>query len=134
MGETIRIAAAVIVDAAGRTLLVRKRGTECFMQAGGKIEPGESAAAALRRELREELGVGVVAAAYLGRFAAPAAHEAGAVVEAELFHVTLDGLPVAGGEIAEILWAQPDGAALNLAPLTRDRVLPVLQGLKITES
>ena len=35
---SIRIAAGLIVDRAGRVLLVRKRGTKTFMQAGGKIE------------------------------------------------------------------------------------------------
>jgi hypothetical protein len=38
---TIRIAAALIDDGAGRILLVRKFGTEWFMQAGGKIEKCE---------------------------------------------------------------------------------------------
>ena len=43
----IRIAAAVIVDAEGRTLLVRKRGTGAFMQAGGKVAADETSAEAL---------------------------------------------------------------------------------------
>jgi 8-oxo-dGTP pyrophosphatase MutT (NUDIX family) len=52
----IRIAAALIDDDRGRLLLVRKVGTPWFMQAGGKIEHGESAISALDRELREEIG------------------------------------------------------------------------------
>jgi 8-oxo-dGTP diphosphatase len=55
--HTIRIAAALIDDDAGRLLLVRKARTEWFMQAGGKIEEGESAISALRRELHEEIGL-----------------------------------------------------------------------------
>jgi len=39
--QRIRIAAALLTDARGRLLLVRKRGTAWFMQPGGKIEPGE---------------------------------------------------------------------------------------------
>jgi 8-oxo-dGTP pyrophosphatase MutT (NUDIX family) len=75
--RTIRIAAAIIRDDGGRLLLVRKRGTKAFMQAGGKIEPGELPAAALARELREELGIVVDAGAafHLGSFSAPAANE-----------------------------------------------------------
>lgn len=50
--KTIHIAAAVLMDDNERLLLVRKRGTEYFMQPGGKIEPGEEALSALVRELR----------------------------------------------------------------------------------
>jgi len=50
---SIRIAAALLVRADGRTLLVRKRGTRAFMQPGGKIEQGEAPAEALALELRE---------------------------------------------------------------------------------
>ena len=39
--RTIRIAAALLIGPDGRTLLVRKRGTEAFMQPGGKIEAHE---------------------------------------------------------------------------------------------
>ena len=41
----IFVSAAVITDAAGRVLVVRKHGTSVFMQPGGKPEAGESAAA-----------------------------------------------------------------------------------------
>ena len=53
----IRVAAAVILDARGHMLVVRKRSTAAFMQPGGKIMPGESAVDALHREIAEELGV-----------------------------------------------------------------------------
>lgn len=87
----IRISAAVIVDAEGRILVVRKRGTTAFMQPGGKIDPGETALAAVRRELVEEIGVTVAAEDILplGRFVAPAANEPDHLVDAELFMVDL---------------------------------------------
>jgi len=74
---SIRIAAGLIVDAAGCCLLVRKRGTTTFMQAGGKIEPHESAAQALAREIGEELGLRLPPhlPEYLGAFTAIAANE-----------------------------------------------------------
>lgn len=129
--RVIRIAAAVIVDGRGRTLLVRKRGTAAFMQAGGKLDAGETALDALRREIREELGCELGAAARpLGRFSAPAANEAGHVVEAELFAVELGGEINAAAEIAEMVWHDPDDLdSRPLAPLTRTHVLPLARAL-----
>jgi 8-oxo-dGTP pyrophosphatase MutT (NUDIX family) len=125
----IRIAAAVIMDEAGRTLLVRKRGTGAFMQAGGKIGWGETASQALTREVREELGCGIRGECRpLGSFSAPAANEPGSIVEAELFAVELIGDIVPAAEIEEARWHDPDAnAAVALAPLTRDHVLPLVR-------
>ncbi len=59
----IEVAAAVIHDAAGRFLLAQRPAGKAFEGywefPGGKVEPGESAAAAMRRELLEELGIEV---------------------------------------------------------------------------
>jgi 8-oxo-dGTP diphosphatase len=118
---TIRIAAALIDDGEGRTLLVRKANTQFFMQAGGKLEPGETALAALLRELKEEIGLdlGGQAPRHLGCFVAEAANESGHLVEAELFHVRTAHQPQASAEIEETLWVELDRAdQLLLAPLT----------------
>lgn len=126
-GHTIRIAAAVIVDADGRLLLVRKRGTSAFMQPGGKIEPGEEPRKALVRELREELGLSVEPAMLrpLGACSARAANEPDATVVADLFETPLAGTPLPAAEIEEMIWIDPAGHdGIVLAPLTRDSILP----------
>ncbi len=128
MTPPIRIAAALILDSAGRALLVRKRGTRVFMQAGGKIEPGETPIDALRHELREELEIELTAEPeHLGRFSAPAANEEGRTVEAEIFHLRLEGEVSPAAELEEIRWVDPAAPDLFLAPLTRDHVLPLAQ-------
>ena len=124
----IHVSAAVIVNDEGRLLLVRKSGTTAFMQPGGKPEPGEDPARTLRRELAEEIGVGVPAEALhpLGTFEAPAANEPGWTVVAEVFAVDIgDTRPVAAAEIAELRWVtRADAAELEVAPLALTYFLP----------
>jgi 8-oxo-dGTP diphosphatase len=60
----IQVVAAVLEDAAGRILLARRPAGAhqggLWEFPGGKVEPGESAGEALRRELREEIAVEVL--------------------------------------------------------------------------
>ena len=121
----IRIAAGLIVDGTGRVLVVRKRGTQTFMQAGGKIEPHESPYEALARELEEELGLRLEQKPeYLGPFVAEAANEMNRKVQAEVFYIQADAPFSALGEIEEIVWIAPNDDMRPLAPLTRD-LLPI---------
>lgn len=127
--EVIRVAAAIVLDSQGRTLLVRKSGTAAFMLPGGKLQRGESAVEALARELKEELGCTVGAGCRaLGRFSAAAANEPGAIVDAELFAVEVVGEIVPAAEIEEVRWHDPDEApCFPIAPLARDHVLPLVR-------
>ncbi len=126
-GPRIFVSAAVITDAAGRVLVVRKHGTSVFMQPGGKPEPGESAAEALSRELHEEVGLVVAADALepLGTFESDAANEPGHRVVAAAFRTTAEPAELsARAEIAELRWITPaDVAAMPLAPLSLDHLL-----------
>ena len=131
--KVIRIAAALLIGADGKTLLVRKRGTQAFMQPGGKIDAGETAPDALARELQEELGMRIDPdqAAFLGEFTAIAANEPGFEVNCQLYrlHIAQDVLPAA--EIEEVIWVDADSVDhLNLAPLTRDSILPLYRRLQ----
>ncbi|MCB8890685.1 NUDIX hydrolase [Vreelandella malpeensis] len=126
--QTLRIAAAIVENVKGELLLVRKRGTRYFMQPGGKIEPGEPVREALTREIEEELGVRVAPSrlAYVTRVEIEAANEANTLIDAELYRLVLDERVEAAAEIAETIWVAPRQAlALELAPLTREHVLPL---------
>ncbi|HVR54295.1 MAG TPA: NUDIX domain-containing protein [Pseudorhodoferax sp.] len=126
--NVIRIAAALITRPDGQALLVRKRGTDIFMQPGGKIEAGEAPVDALCRELAEELGLVVAPSepVHLGRFAAPAANEPGHTVQAEIFRLQVTATVLPAAEIAEIAWVDPRApGARQIAPLSREQVLPL---------
>jgi 8-oxo-dGTP pyrophosphatase MutT (NUDIX family) len=128
MSRPIRIAAALIDDGKGRIFLVRKRGTDVFMQAGGKIDRGETALDALLRELHEELGFAPDSEPpFLGGFSAEAANEPGRRLEAQLFHIRAAGRSFRiAAEIEEALWVSIEAAErLRLAPFTRCDVLPL---------
>jgi 8-oxo-dGTP diphosphatase len=123
----VEVVGAVIRDATGWLLTVRKRGTARFMLAGGKRDPGEDDLAALARELREELGVTLASAQLLGRFEATAANEPGATVRSSAYVVEIEGEIEIAAEIEELLWIDPatppDGP---IAPLLVGHILPAL--------
>jgi A/G-specific adenine glycosylase len=109
-GPHHQVAIAYLRDRTGRILLAR-RPEDGFLGGlwelpGGKIEPGEEAAAALRRELREEAGIDCIRALRL----------IGAVEHAYThFRVTLqlfEGETSQRGRLgdgpAEIRWVDPD--------------------------
>lgn len=119
--------AAVITDAQGRVLLVRKRGSTIFIQPGGKREPGEAALQTLARELREELGVTLLpdTAQRLGEFEDQAVNEPGRRVRAEVFRVQVTGEPLPRAEIDELRWLDPlPPYPVPVAPLSAGHVLP----------
>ncbi|MFV3334544.1 NUDIX hydrolase [Pseudomonas sp. NY15437] len=129
MTATIRIAAACLLDEAGRLLLVRKRGTQAFMLPGGKHEPGETSVQALLRELGEELDLHLASSALtpLGHFQAKAANEPDMRVEAHVFIAALPHAVQPAAELEELAWLDPAGVyPHHLAPLLREQVLPAL--------
>ncbi|XXF07421.1 NUDIX domain-containing protein [Pseudomonas sp. D2-3] len=127
--HTLNIAAACLLDDAGRLLLVRKRGTRMFMLPGGKREAGESPLQTLARELDEELHLQLPEAAFtpLGHFNEAAANEADTRVAADIFRAALAHPVAPAAELEALRWLAPqDPRGDDLAPLLRLHVLPLL--------
>jgi 8-oxo-dGTP diphosphatase len=100
---------AVIRDEAGRLLLI-KRGHEpgagLWSIPGGRIEPGESDACALIREVREETGLAVDVGRLLGMVERPGL--AGAIADIrDYVAVVTGGELAAGDDAADARWADP---------------------------
>lgn len=127
--QTIHISAAIILNERGQMLLVRKKNTARFMQAGGKIETNESPLQALLRELHEELQIqpDLATIHYHGMFHAPAANEPNHVVHAHIYQLTWHNPIHIAAELEEAHWKLPrDAKQLPLAPLTEHIILPLL--------
>jgi len=122
----VEVVGAVILDAQGRLLTVRKRGTHRFMLPGGKREEGEDDLAALSRELFEELGVTLLRAEPFGRFEAPAANEADAIVRSHAYLAAIEGEIAIAAEIEAFRWIDTRTPEVALAALLEREILPRL--------
>ncbi|WP_233498432.1 NUDIX domain-containing protein [Blastococcus sp. TF02A-26] len=104
----------VVHDAAGRLLLIR-RGTEPgrgrWSVPGGRVEPGESLAEAVEREVLEETGLPVRAGAVVGRVRVPGRGVVYDVVDLACALVDPSVVPVAGDDADEVTFV--DAAALE---------------------
>jgi 8-oxo-dGTP diphosphatase len=68
--EVVPAVGGVVVDGDGRLLLIRRArapGAGRWSLPGGRVEPGEDDATALRREMREETGLDVTVGPLVGR-------------------------------------------------------------------
>jgi 8-oxo-dGTP pyrophosphatase MutT (NUDIX family) len=127
--KTIHTVAAVVVNEKYETLLVRKRGTDVFIQPGGKRTEGESDFSALSRELEEELGAKVIPQSVirLGTFQDVAINEPGCLVQADAYLVEIKGTLRPRAEIEELSWVSVGGPFdLRVAPLSSDHILPAV--------
>lgn len=105
----VRAAAAVVVGADGRLLLIR-RGTDpqrgCWSVPGGRVEPGETVAGAAVREALEETGARVRAERELGVVCVPGGP--GVVYEVHDVAATyLGGVLRPGDDADEVRWVAP---------------------------
>ena len=91
----------------GKVLCVRSKGKDKFYIPGGKYEEGESDVTALAREIKEELGVKLVAesAKEVITIRAPAHGYSGSTkVAMKCFEASCAGILTTKSEIAELAW------------------------------
>lgn len=117
----------LVFDVAGRLLLQRHGDTGRWVAPGGAVEPDESPADALARELWEETGLVCAPVSLLGVFGGPEyrvryrnGDETAYVMAAYECRVVGGELRPDGEESAELRWVtQAEAEALALAPWAR---------------
>ncbi|MFY9626562.1 MAG: NUDIX domain-containing protein [Methylocystis sp.] len=123
----------LVIDRAGRVLLVRHTYVEGYYLPGGGVEGGETLERALTRELVEEANVVMEGApalhgVYLNRNVSARDHVALYVVR----EFQQSGPHVPDREIAEAAFFSPDALPEGTTRATRARLAEVLQGAPVS--
>ncbi|MFJ8440275.1 TIGR00730 family Rossman fold protein [Kitasatospora griseola] len=127
--ETAPAADEAVLDSVGwicvrdrRLLAVRTHGKDAFYLPGGKLEPGETPARALARELGEELGLTCTPEdlAHAHTVEAPAHGRPGVRLRMRCYTGPAEGALAPGAEIAELAW---------ITAADSDRCAPALREL-----
>ena len=120
--SVISCVGAVIKDDRGRLLLIKRGhapGAGLWSLPGGRIEPGETDAEALVREMREETGLVIEAGQLIGSVRRPAAD--GAILDIRDYAATVTGGTLrAGDDAADARWV--DDRELAALPMTEGLV------------
>ncbi len=119
MTRTVRCVGGVLHDDAGRLLLVlraRAPAAGTWSLPGGRVEPGESDAEAVLRELQEETGLEVAAGALVGRVAREG--PGGSRYDINDYACTVvGGTLTAGDDAADVRWVtRQELAGLTCSP------------------
>lgn len=121
---------ALVTDAKGRMLAVRKKNSNYFQMVGGKREQEEELLATLRREFLEEINVDIFShdVSFLGKHSSIAVNEKNTEVHANVFHVKLKSLKTLkiAFEIEEMAWITKENyKEYQFAHLLEEFSLPI---------
>lgn len=123
-----------------KLLVTRSKGKEFFIAPGGKVEEGEVAFDALKRELREELDIEIEEAHIqkFGTFYAPAAGNEQSILRMDVFIINeWYGDPKPSSEIEELAWilSQKDQntEGMKIGSIFEHQVIPKLKEMDLID-
>ena len=118
----------LVLDGDGRVLLVRHTYSRGWHMPGGGVERGETAAAAMERELMEEAGIKILRPLELVSIHSAEAHFRGDHILLYRVPAWEARTPTQTGEIAEIRWFSPGALPDGPTAGTRKRLAEALGG------
>ncbi len=119
-----RVGAIIIQD--NKLLLVKGKNHKEFWTPGGKMEPGETDEACLRRELKEELGVTVTKFTFYKAYLAKSFYHS-YIIQSRIYIVSVHGRLKPGNEIKAYNWLGRDEfTKYPIIPSTLNLLIPDL--------
>jgi 8-oxo-dGTP pyrophosphatase MutT (NUDIX family) len=109
-----------VFDVGGRVLLVRHRYNPGWRLPGGGVDRGETPAAAILRELREEVGLEGASSEFVGLYTRKAGWATSVVALYRITGGTVNFRP--NLEISAILFADPSAPPVDATPATLRRL------------
>lgn len=117
-------------------LVTRAYGKDVFVAPGGKLESGETAIAALIREMMEEVKVKISSTnlELIGTFRASAAGNESKMLEMDVFIIRhSEGEPLPSSEIEEIRWVNTQTTSIKLGSIVEHEVMPRLKAIDLID-
>jgi len=118
-----RVGVFAVIETGGKILLARRSDIGWWNLPGGGMEARETVDQALRREVREEVGIEIDIAYLVGVYSKPQKSE---VVLTFWCHPT-GGTLGTSDEVSEVGWFAPDALPEPLLPKHRQRLLDALK-------
>ena len=126
----IKIAAAMI-HGKKELLIVKKKGSDIYINPGGRVEKYETDLETLRRELREELKINFFYAKFLNSYySAKAAHDPDCELTIRMYLVKWTGKITPSSEIERADWLTKGdflSKKYNLSPQLQKNIIPDLK-------
>ncbi len=124
----IKVRVGAIILKENKLLLVSAKGREEFWSPGGKIEENETDEECLKRELKEELGVQLVACKFYKEYMRKSFYH-NYMLKSKMYIVSIKGEPKPTAEIANIHWLTKEEfekKKIMIIPIINEELIPDL--------